>query len=206
MDLRPRLLKKYRKILTELSLRKMSKLLVIVGDSKRKLPNLRRPWRDKKIRELEELVYRGYRPVLRAWIKKNTVKREVRFTSRIEKNNKALAVKERLEKKWGRHRHLVYVSFGSGRKCLKVGRSDNGLGRVAGQYAAYYFRDSRRVAVYFPKRKKKKVLPPLECALTHLFRPFHLYQRPAQTKFREKCPACRDARKVKKGAKRLFPT
>jgi hypothetical protein len=205
VKLKPRARKRFSAILEELSRRHVAKLAALAGESKGTIPALRKSWRSKKIKELKDLVEEGYKPQLRQWVKDNTVRREVKFQSWIEKNDKALRVKEKLERKWSRHRHLVYVSFASNKKCLKVGRSDRGLSPIASQCFTYYFRDASRVAVYFPKRKRKKVLPALECALTHLFSPFHLYQRPARTKFREKCPACKEAHLVEKEVKKLFP-
>jgi len=113
-------------------------------------------------------------------------------------------VRDRLAAKWGNHQQLVYVSF-QGRKCLKVGRSDRGLDRIAGQWSHYFFRDASRVTVYFPGKDKKKILPALECALDHLHKPFHSYQKPSERKYRQKCPACQQKKLLDRLVRELFP-
>jgi hypothetical protein len=191
--------------LGKVATRKASRLLRLVGFSPRKVPELTAQWRDKQIDHLKSLIEEAYLPHLRGWVRKNTVRREVRFGSRFAKNDKALEVKQRLEARGCSHRHLVYVSFRGRKKCLKVGMSDRGLRRIASQWGQYFFRDASRVVVYFPKRKKRKILPALECALTHIFYPFHLYHWPSQRKYRERCRACRDMDNAKTLVKKIFP-
>ncbi len=205
MKSRPHLQNRFREVVIRLSLRKAGRLLRLVERGQGKAAKFTRKWRNRKIEQLKAIVEEVHLPELRRWVRKNTRKAEVRFLGRTAKNDKAIEVKDRLSKHWGRQKHLSYCSFNTRRKCLKVGRSDIGLKRIAGQYAMYYFRDASRVVVYFPRRRRKKTLPRLECALTHVYRPYHLYQWPALSKYKEKCPACRDAKIVERQVRKLFP-
>jgi hypothetical protein len=205
LKFKPRARTRFIKIINSLSSRNAWRLVSLVRASPGITPKLTRKWREKRIDELQDLVEEAHRRSLKKWVKKYTYKQQVIFRRRIEKNDKAVHVRDHLAKKWDPTRPVVYVPFKNGNECLKVGRSDNGLDRIASQAFNYYFRDARRVAVYFPKRKKKKILPPLECALTHLYRPFHLYNWPAERKYLSKCPACRDMKAVKRIVRQKFP-
>jgi hypothetical protein len=127
------------------------------------------------------------------------------FRKKIEKNDKAVHVRDHLAKKWNPRHPVVYVPFKRERECLKVGRSDRGLRRIASQSFHYYFRDARRVVVYFPRHRKKTILPSLECALTHLYRPFHWYNWPSEKKYLSKCQTCKDMKAIKKMVRERFP-
>lgn len=202
----PRLQKRFREIVSQLGQRRAWKLLQISENPRGPQPKLRRKWRDGRIGELEDIVERAYLPQLQRWVTKNTQRAGVRFSRRrVPKDAKASEVRDRLIKHWRKQRHLVYVSFAGRRRCLKVGRSDHGLGRIVSQQDAFYFRDASRVEVYFPKYERKRMLPALECALTHIFLPHHYYQKPATRKYRTRCPACHDMRRVRKIAKELYP-
>lgn len=205
MKFKRRAKKRFMEIVKKLTEKNAWRLLAMVRDSPGVIPKLNRKWREKRIDELQDLVEEAHRRELRKWVQKNAAKQQVIFRKRIEKNDKAVHVRDHLGKKWNPRHPVVYVPFKKGGECLKVGRSDNGLGRIASQSFNYYFRDAKRVAVYFPKRKKKKILPALECALTHLYRPFHLYNWPAEKKFLSKCPTCRDMKAVKKIVRERFP-
>ena len=200
-----RIRKRFWQIVGELSVRKAPKLFGLFDPAPGKLPKLTRKWRDKKVAILSGLVEQGNLPALRRWVNKSTEKAEVRFGGRVPKNDKAIVVKDSLIARGHQHRHLVYVSFGRRRRCLKVGRSDNGLDRIANQWSQYYFRDARRVAVYFPNKRKTRMLPALECALTHLFPPFHSYQKPSKRKYAQKCLACQQIKFVERTLRKLFP-
>lgn len=197
--------KQFREILNELLLRKAPDLLSLFYSGTRRLPKLTRKWRERQIETLTGLIEQAHIPDLRRWVKKATVKAEVRFSGRTAKNDKAIVVRDDLLKRIGPHSHLAYVSFARGGRCLKVGRSDHGLNRIASQWDKYYFRDATRVAVYYPKQRKKKILPALECALHHVFNPFHLYQWPPQRKFLDKCRACHDMTHIRNTVRKLFP-
>jgi len=207
MRFSPELQKSFREIVGKLGQRRASKLLRIVGGPRGPQPELGRRWREKKIDELQGIVEKAYLPHLKHWVDKNTRRVGVRFNrGRVSKDAKASEVRDRLTKRWGGQRHLVYVSFASAKRSLKVGRSDSGFGRIMSQQDAYYFRDASRVDVYFPKRQKKRMLPALECALTHLFPPYHYYQKPSARKYRQTCAACHAMKLVSKTARELYPT
>ncbi len=206
MSYNSRARKRFLRIVREMAFRKSWKLLDVVKRARGRTPRLRRDWREREIHNLQDLVEKAHLPQLRHWVRKNAQRAEVRFgRGRVLKDEKALEVRDRLVKKWGSRHPLVYVSFAGRRRCLKVGRSDHGFGRVVSQQDAYFFRDASRVAVFLPKRQKRKILPALECALTHLFNPFHLYQNPSTRKYRHKCPACQKMRIVSRLARKYFP-
>ena len=162
MKFKRRAKKRFIEIIKKLTERNAWRLLAMVRDSPGVVPKLNRKWREKKIDEIQDLVEEAHRRELRKWVRKNAAKQQVIFRKRIEKNDKAVHVRDHLGKKWNPRHPVVYVPFKRGGECLKVGRSDNGLGRIASQSFNYYFRDAKRVAVYFPKRRKKKILPALE--------------------------------------------
>ncbi len=206
MKFSPRLRNRFREAVSELGQRRAYKLLRIVESPRGRQPKLRKKWRDRTIGELQEIVERAYLSHLLRWVGKKTRRAGVRFNrGRVPKDSKASEVRDRLVKRWGEHRHLAYVSFAGRRRCLKVGRSDHGLERIVGQQDTYYFRDASRVDVYFPKHEKKRMLPALECALTHLFLPYHYYRKPAARKYGKRCRACHAMRLVSKIARELYP-
>lgn len=200
-----RLRKQFRHLINELWRKKAAQLIALFDPSPGKLPKLSRKWRDDKITSLMELVISTHLAPLRRWVAANTEHKSVRFNRYTPKTEKAVLVRERLERLWGHERHLVYASFAKGGKCLKVGRSDKGLNRIRNQKNAIYFCNASRIDVYFPTRRKKKTLPALECALTHLHDPQYRDSWPALTKWHEKCPACQDTMKVDDEVRRIFP-
>jgi hypothetical protein len=197
--------KEFRRVLNELWRKKAAQLIALFDPSPGRLPRLSRKWRDDKIDSLLDLAVSAHLPPLRRWVAANTTRKRVLFSRQTPKTEKAVKVKEKLENSWGHERHLVYASFAKGRKCPKVGRSDTGLNRIRKQRTSIHFCNASRVDVYFPIRRKKKTLPALECALTHLHNPVHRENRPASRKWREKCPACRDTVKVKTEVRKIFP-
>jgi len=205
LKFRPSDRKRFEGIVAELSKKNVWRLLEMVRNSPGVIPKLKKKLREKRIEELQGLVEKAHCRQLKKWVRKNADVQRVIFRGAIEKNDKAIHVRDHLTKTWNPHHPVAYASFNSHGKCLKVGRSDNGLNRIANQAYSYYFRDAKRVVVYFPKRKKRKVLPALECALTHLYEPFHLYSWPAEKKFLLRCPTCRDMKAVKKVVRERFP-
>jgi hypothetical protein len=202
----PRLHKRFRRIVSQLASRSAYELLSVVATPRGPQPRLRKKWRDKKIVELQDIVETAHLPHLRRWVHKHTRRVGVRFgRGRVSKDAKASEVRDRLVKRWGKQRHLAYVSFAGRMHCLKVGRSDHGYGRIVSQQDAYYFRDASRVEVYLPKFEKKRMLPALECALTHLFAPYHYYQKPSARRYRQACSACLDMKLVRKLVRELYP-
>jgi len=193
----------FGRIVFQLHARKARKLLALarIGGP---LPRLSKEWREEKIDELQDLVERAHLPELKRWVRRNAELEEVRFKGRSAKDSKAFEVRDRVLKRRGKRRHVVYVSFRN-KKCLKVGKSNRGLGRITSQVDAYYFRDATRVRVYFPMHHRKRFLPALECALTHLCRPYHLYKWPESKSYLRQCPACKDMKLVRKLVKKLFP-
>jgi hypothetical protein len=197
--------RRFGRILDELWRKRVSSAFSDFIPSPGKHAKFTKTFREDLIESLDDLISEAYIPYFRRWVEKTAEKVQVKIPQRIERNERAEWVATRLGKQYGRHKHLVYVSFGGHGKCWKVGRSDRGLKRISSQGNAYFFYHSNRVAVFYPRRRKKSVLPALECALTHIYDPRHLRQWPALTKYQQKCPACRDIGKVRSIVRRILP-
>jgi hypothetical protein len=203
--LNPHLRRRFYGILDELWRRKLSSVFAAFTPSPGKHAKFTKTFREDRIEELDDLISEAYIPYFRRWVEKTAEKAQVKIPKRVECNNRAEWVATRLAKQYGRHKHLVYASFAGHKKCWKVGRSDRGLKRISSQADAYFFYHSNRVAVFYPRRRKKRVLPALECALTHIYDPRHLPKWPPLTKYLQKCPACRDIGLVRSIVRRMFP-
>jgi|SRR2546427_388021 len=200
-----RLRRRFRDIVEGLWRRKALRLLAFVERPRGPQPKFTRRWRERKLDALQDLVLEAYLPRLRKWVSRGTTRVQVRFLKNDPRSDRARAVKDGLVKRGWNRKHLVYASFRSDGKCLKVGMSNKGLGRIAQQGKQVSFWNAARVVVYFPHRRKKKVLPALECALTHIFDPMHTDVWPAQPKYLDKCPACKDSERVRSIIRDLFP-
>ena len=195
----------FRRIVEKLWRKRAARLLEFINPSRGRSPKLRREWRNRQLGKLQDLIEKDRLPALRIWVSKSAKREQVRLRRWTPRYEKAVAVKDVLTARGlARHRHLAYVAFDGRNNCLKVGRSDNGLGRIVGQRKHDYFARASRVAVYFPNKRKKKILPRLECALTHLFKP-PLDAWPPLTKYRERCPVCGDWWLVQDLVEKIFP-
>jgi len=203
----PRLRKRFRDTINKLWRREGAKLFAYIEHNPGPPSRLSRSWRDRQADLLGDLVIASYLPYLRRWVRKRATRLHVRFSARTPRGEKARLVSERLTRRgWGHHKNIVYASFVGRKKCLKVGRSNVGLKRIVSQRRDVSFWHAGRVVLFFPKKRKRKVLPALECALTHLYDPIYTDIWPAQTKYGEKCPACRDTVGLRKLVEELFPT
>ena len=203
--MKPHLRRRFDAILDELWRRKCLSAFAAFTPSRGRHPRFTKSYREDRIEDLVDLITEAYIPYFRAWVGKTADKVQTRIPKGIEGNSRADWVASKLAEQCGRHKHLVYVSFAGRRKCWKVGRSDRGLKRISSQADAYFFYHSNRVAVFYPRRRKKRVLPALECALTHIYDPHHLPKWPSLTKYLQKCPACRDIGQVRSIVRRIFP-
>ena len=165
-----------------------------------------RTYREKKLNLLLDLAEKASLPKIKKWVRTNTKRRSIFFNKGLRGERKYETLEERLGRE-RRHPNLVYIFWGGHRKCPKVGRSDKGLQRLEAQRDHKYFRDARRITLFFSTRKKKSTLPALECALTHLYAPSPSYTRvkPARRKFRQECFVCNLQHDIKSRIRTIFP-
>lgn len=200
-----RALVKFRRTLKKLWIRKSARLLNAVERTEETNgKKLSKRHREKELAHLMELTEQLLLPKAIRHVSKTTDRRSVFFRRGTRRKTKWNVLRKRMGR--GRQRkHLVYTLWDAHGNCLKVGRSDGGIGRLGGQKDSYYFWFARRVTFFFPKRRKKGSLPALECVLTHRYQPRKFHVMPARRKFRQKCSICQLQRFVKKEVRRLFP-
>lgn len=87
-----------------------------------------------------------------------------------------------------RHRRAIYA-FWSEERCLYVGKTKNGAGRIASHFTAFWFGRVTRVDVYAVSGDRD--LPILECLGIHRFQPTYNKSKAEQKKWTAKCPLCK---------------
>lgn len=85
------------------------------------------------------------------------------------------------------HRNLIYI-FWNGRKCLYVGKTENGKGRPQDHFDKFWFSEATRIDIY-AVQQKTQVLK-LECLAKHRFLPSRNKIDPPTKKWYKKCPVC----------------
>jgi hypothetical protein len=200
-----RLAKRFTEQVSRLWRRKSRHLLDFVERPPGRQATFSRRWREREIDKLQNVLLEAYMPKLRRWVQDGNARLVVKFSRGDPRGERASMVRDAMVQRGLNRKHLVYASFRGDGKCLKVGRSNTGAGRIVQQRKDVAFWNATRVVVYFPHRRKKKVLPALECALTHLLDPIHTDIWPAQIKYHERCPACRDSARIRKLVEGLFP-
>jgi len=189
-------------LLKKMWVRKTAPLLRDIGLKKAgPVPAFDRRYREGKIRQLGFFINQGMRKDLQKWVKKKASRKSVLLGGTNGKNKWAV-LRARLARQQKR-RNLVYAFWRDG-QCLKVGRSEKGLGRIKQQKETVSFQRAKRVTVFFPKDNRKRSVPALECALTHLFEP-PAPMKPAKRKWRDQCTVCKLKSRIKNQVRRLFP-
>jgi len=163
--------KKFRARIEELWLRKAAGLLGFVARSPGRRPVFTRSWRETQIDALQNLIIEAHLPALRKWVNKDTQRVYIRFDRKDPRPERAKAVRRALVDRGLEQKNLVYATFAGNNRCLKVGRSNVGSRRISQQSKDVSLWHARKVVVYFPHRSARRVLPALECALTHLLDP-----------------------------------
>jgi hypothetical protein len=95
----------------------------------------------------------------------------------------------------------VYV-FWNGPKCVYVGRTELGSGRVTAHFEKAWFSAVSRIDIYMTSGHRG--LAALECLATHRFRPTKNKARPAEKKWTSKCPLCKVHRDIESELRQLF--
>jgi hypothetical protein len=108
---KPSARRRFVDVVEDLSERNAWRLLSMVRNAPGVTPKLTRKWRERKIDELQDLVEEAHRKQLKRWVRKNSYSQQVIFRKRIEKNDKAVHVRDRLARDWNPRHPLVYVSF-----------------------------------------------------------------------------------------------
>jgi len=100
--------------------------------------------------------------------------------------------KKRNFKKWYktkvRHKRCIYAFWAKDR-CLYVGKSAGGGGRVAGHFNEFWFGNATRIDVYSVSGDRD--LPILECLGIHGFQPTYNKSKAEEKKWTAKCPLCK---------------
>jgi hypothetical protein len=200
-----RIRKKFRDRVEELWKRKGAKLREFSVRGRRQQPRFTRSWREQQLDALQDLVLDAYHPWLKKWVNKNTARVHFVFSRTDPRPERGRIVRKTLLARGLERKHLVYATFRADDRCLKVGRTNVGSKRISQQSKDVSFWHAKKIVVYIPHSKEKRVLPALECALTHLLDPLNKEVWPAQSKYLDKCKACRDCDRVRALVEALFP-
>ena len=123
------------------------------------------------------------------------------FSDRVEEKHRWLVrntkgwgrdAKQKTFKQWYRknvrHRRCIYV-FWEEDRCLYVGKSTGGGGRIGSHFREYWFGRATRIDVYTVRGKRD--LPILECLGIHRFQPAYNKSKAEEKKWTAKCPLCK---------------
>lgn len=96
----------------------------------------------------------------------------------------------------------IYIFWANG-KCLYVGKTGRGPGRIVDHFEKYWFSRVTRIDVYMAHGKKD--LPSLECLAIHRFKPKENDMKAAKKKGAAKCILCISTRQIRGELRRIFP-
>ncbi len=100
-----------------------------------------------------------------------------------------------------RRRRCIYAFWAKDR-CLYVGKSVNGGGRVASHFKEYWFGRTTRIDVYAVTGDRD--LPILECLGIHRFQPSYNRSKAEEKKWTAKCPLCRLQRDIESELRSIY--
>lgn len=100
-----------------------------------------------------------------------------------------------------RHKRCIYAFWGKDR-CLYVGKSVNGGGRIASHFSSYWFNKATRIDVYAVSGDRD--LPILECLGIHRFQPSYNKSKAEEKKWTAKCPLCRLQRDIESELRSIY--
>lgn len=96
----------------------------------------------------------------------------------------------------GAPRHFVYAFYRYGR-CLKVGRTEKGFGRITQYQDTVYLRDATSLWIAVPGSATRRSLPQLECLAHHFLDPKRNAVAPTRPPYRKRCPICSVERELR---------
>lgn len=99
------------------------------------------------------------------------------------------------------YRNCIYA-FWDGRRCLYVGKTETGAGRIASHFVKFWFGKATRVDVY--ATRGRRVLPALECTAIHRFLPSYNKSKAESKKWTRKCPLCKVHKGIETELKDIF--
>jgi hypothetical protein len=105
------------------------------------------------------------------------------------------------ESKFQFSKYIIYV-FWAGRKCIYVGRSTHGAGRVLMHFDRRIFIPATRVNVFSVSRASE--IPKLECLAMHRFDPSKNKKKAANKKWTKKCRVCEVHRHIDDELRYIF--
>jgi hypothetical protein len=97
--------------------------------------------------------------------------------------------------------YCIYI-FWAGRKCIYVGRTVRGKGRITSHFEKIWFPSITRIDVYYTSKRSE--IPKLECFAVHLFGPSKNENRPADKKWTKKCQVCEVRALIRSELKKIF--
>lgn len=100
-----------------------------------------------------------------------------------------------------RHRRCIYAFWAKDR-CLYVGKSAKGAGRVAGHFTEFWFGRASRIDVYAVTGDRD--LPMLECLGIHRFQPIYNKSKAEEKKWTAKCPLCKLHRDIESELRSIY--
>jgi len=100
-----------------------------------------------------------------------------------------------------RHKRCIYAFWAEDR-CLYVGKSTTGAGRVASHFKEYWFSRATRIDVYAVTLDRD--LPILECLGIHRFQPSYNKSRAEEKKWTPKCPLCKLHRDIESELRSIY--
>lgn len=158
--------------------------------------------REKKIHRLLELA-------IERMVRNNNIKKE--FNQTAKKIKRLEIPKGNFQKRFGRffqravsrihNRKFIYIFWGREKRCLYVGKSTTGTGRLRGYRRSIIFREATRAEIRVPVSRG---LDKLECMAIHILKPKYNEITPTKTKYTRKCPICKNAKRIKKELRSVF--
>lgn len=113
--------------------------------------------------------------------------------------------KKKTFKKWYLNhintRNCIYV-FWKKRKCIYVGKTVSGPGRITSHFVKRWFSGVTRIDVY--ESRGKRYLPALECIAIHRFQPKENASKAETKKWTRKCPLCEIHKNIEYELKSIF--
>jgi len=100
------------------------------------------------------------------------------------------------------HSNYVYIFWGKQRKCLYVGKTENGKGRPEGHFSKYWFGAAKRIDIHAVSARTQVLK--LECLAKHRFAPKYNKIDPPTKKWYKKCPVCKVHSDIHDQMRRIF--
>jgi len=192
--------KEFEKGLNKLWKYRRDNFLAIVGGKHR-----RKMSRKDREREIKSLSNQAVETMIR---NKKTRKE---FNQTTEEIKRLQIPKGNLQKRFNKffqraikkihNRKFIYIFWGKEKKCLYVGESKVGIGRLRGYRRSIIFKEAKRAEIRVPVSKG---LAKLECMAIHIWKPKYNEIKGPGAKYARKCPICKNTRRIRKELRSVF--